>query len=166
MAPKVWAVGDVLSAADLNAWASPLAGIKSANQTIISQTTFVNDADLRFAMAANAAYEFKAFLRYSSGTGQDIKFSFTVPAGADCRYMYMRNNISTGTFAGNGEFGAADTATAQGNGVGTVVAAHCTGIALTAGTAGNLILQWAQNVSGAFNTTMYANSYLTGRRIS
>lgn len=165
MPVKTWNVGDVLSAADMDAWVSPLVGIKSANQTIISQTTFVNDADMRFTMAASAYYEFRAFLRYSSGTGQDIKFSFTVPSGADARYMYFRNNVSTGTFAGNGEFGAADTATAQGNGVGTIVAASCTGIAFTGGTGGNLILQWAQNVSGAFNTTMYANSYLSGRRI-
>jgi len=39
------------------------------------------------------------------------------------------------------------------------------GVAFTAGTAGNLIFQWAQNTTGAFNTTLYQYSYVTGARI-
>ena len=165
MAVKIWAVGDVLSAADMDAWVSPLVGIKSANQTIISQTTLVNDADMRFAMAAGAMYEFHGFIRYSSGTGQDFKHSMSVPAGADARYQVLRVNTS-GVFAGNAEFGAADSVASQGNGVGTIVSTTIFGIAYTGGTGGNLIYQWAQNSSGAFNTTLYQYSYLSGRRIS
>lgn len=156
----------MLSAADMDAWVSPLVGIKSANQTIISQTTFVNDADMRFTMAASAMYEFRAFMRFSSGTGQDFKVSFTVPAGADARYQGLRRDPGTGNIAGDGEFGAADLFTAQGQGVGAIRAISIFGIAYTGGTSGNLILQWAQNVSGAFNTVLYQYSYLTGRRIS
>jgi len=50
----------------MNSWAVPLVGIKSADQTISSQTSFVNDADLRVALAATATYEYRAYLRYDS----------------------------------------------------------------------------------------------------
>ncbi|HEY5988234.1 MAG TPA: hypothetical protein VIV12_17940, partial [Streptosporangiaceae bacterium] len=146
MAEKSWAVGEVLSSSDLNVWALPLVGVKSANQTIISQTSLVNDADMRFAMAASALYQFQAFVRYDSGTGQDIKFSFSVPAGADARYSCLRKKPDA-TFGSDGEFGAADTLAAYGEGVGTLATATLHGIAYTTTTAGNLIFQWAQNVS-------------------
>lgn len=148
----------------MNAWAVPLAGIKSANQTIISQTTLINDADMRFPVAANSIYEFHAFIRFSSGTGQDFKSSFTVPAGAQAIFQRIGRD-STGNFAGSAEFTDTDSLVFQGNTVGVHVAGQLMGILTTAGTAGNLIFQWAQQTSGAFNTTLYANSYLTGRRI-
>lgn len=164
MAVKVWAVGDVLSAADMNAWTVPLAGVKSANQTIISQTSFVNDADMRFSTAANSLYEFHAYVRFSSGTGQDFKSSFTVPAGAQAIFQRVGRDAA-GNFTGSAEFLDTDTIVSQGNTVGVHVNMQFMGILNTAGTGGNFIFQWSQNTSGAFNTTLYANSYLTGRRI-
>ena len=156
-------MGDVLTAADMNTWTVPLAGVKSANQNT-QNSTFINDADMRFAVAANAIYEFHVFVRYSSGTGQDFKQSFSVPAAAEARYNIARKDLS-GNYNGNGDFGAADVVTSQGATVGVIVTAVITGIAYTGGTAGNLIYQWAQNVSGAFNCTLYQYSWLTGRRI-
>jgi len=164
MAVKSWNVGDVLSASDMNTWTVPLVGIKSADQTITSQTTLINDADMRFAVAANATYEFHVYLRYSSGTGQDWKSSFTVPAGASAHFARYAND-SGGTFGGNGDFADTDTPVSQGAGVGNVRTINFFGWLSVGGTAGNLIFQWAQNTSGAFNTSLYANSYLTGRRI-
>lgn len=159
-------VGDVLAANDVNVWLAPLAGVKSANQTISSQTTFINDADMRFAVAANSIYEFHGFIRYSSGTGQDFKTSFTVPAGASAIFSrYACDSANQAVFIGDGEFLDTDSPVARGAGVGSHRTIGIFGVLNTAGTAGNLILQWAQNVSGAFNTTVYANSYLTGRRI-
>jgi hypothetical protein len=165
MAVKSWNVGDVLSASDMNTWTVPLVGIKSADQTITSQTTLINDADMRFAVAAGATYEFHVYLRFSSGTGQDWKSSFGVPAGANCRFQRLGRDL-TAAFAGDAEFQASDSVTSQGRGVGNISNAQFMGVLFTAGTAGNLIFQWAQNTSGAFNTTLYANSYLTGRRIA
>jgi hypothetical protein len=163
LAVKQWNVGDVLTAADMNAWTVPLVGIKSANQTISSQATLINDADMRFAVAANAMYEFHAFIRYSSGTGQDWKQSFTVPAGASAHFSRYSN--SAGTFAGDGDFADTDTPVSQGAGVGAIRTINLFGWLSVAGTAGNLVYQWAQSTSGAFNTVLYQNSYLTGRRI-
>jgi len=166
LAVKQWNVGDVLTASDMNAWAVPLAGVKSADQTIISNATLINDADMRFAMSASSIFEFHCYVRFSSGTGQDLKVSFSVPAGADARFNAIRKDL-TGTFAGDGDWNAASSVTAQGAGVGSANARTMilTGVAFTAGTAGNLIFQWAQNTSGAFNTTLYQYSYITGRRV-
>jgi hypothetical protein len=157
-------VGDVLAAADVNVWLAPLAGVKSANQTISSQATFVNDADMRFAVAANSIYEFHAYIRYSSGTGQDWKSSFTVPAGAGARFQRLGRD-NTGAFVGDGEFLDTDSPVSQGSGVGVIKNIQFFGTLFTAGTAGNLIFQWSQATSGAFNTTLYQYSFLTGRRI-
>jgi hypothetical protein len=154
----------VLTASDVNVWLAPLAGVKSADQTISSQTTLVNDADMRFAVAANSVYEFHVYLRYSSGTGQDWKSSFTVPAGANARFQRIGNTI-TGSLGGDTEYADTDSVTSQGRGVGTHLNSQFFGTLWTGGTAGNIIFQWAQATSGAFNTTLYQYSYLTGRRI-
>jgi hypothetical protein len=149
----------------MNTWTVPLAGIKSANQTITSTTTFINDADMRFPVAAGSMYEFHTFVRYASGTGQDWKSSFTVPSGASAKFARYAND-NFGTFGGNGEFSDTDTIVSQGQGVGNIHTINFFGILITGGTAGNLIFQWSQNTSGAFNTTLYQYSYLTGRRIA
>lgn len=164
MTVKVFNVGDVLAAADVNSWLAPLAAVKSANQTISSQTALVNDADLRISLASTAQYEFHAFIRYDSTTGADFKMSMSVPAGADCRYGVTRQNLSN-AFGGNVDNGAADNVQCLGAGVGNIVVATLFGMAFTSGTAGNLIFQWAQNTSTAGNTTLHQFSYLSARRI-
>jgi len=150
----------------MNAWAVPTAGIKSGDQTT-TNNTFINDADMRFAMAASAIYEFHCYVRYSSGTGQDFKVSFSVPAGAKCRYHCARGLLTTEAYAGDGDFDDTSVTTAFGAGTGSANARTMMlfGVAFTAGTAGNLIFQWAQNTTGAFNTTLYQYSYVTGARI-
>ena len=164
MAVKVWNVGDVLSASDMNTWTVPLVGLKSADQTT-TNSTFINDTDMRLAVAAGATYEFHAYIRFSSGTGQDWKSSFNVPAGAIARFQFLGRTLS-GTFVGDDEYPAASTVQSQGRGVGVLSNGQFMGVVVTAGSAGNFIYQWAQNTSGAFNTTLYANSYLTARRIA
>ena len=164
MPVPTWVVGQVLSASDVNSWFVPLAGVKSANQTISSQTTFVNDADMRLAVAANSTYMFHVYMRYSSGTGQDWKTSFTVPSGASAHFQRIGQD-GGGNFGSAGDFNDTNSITSQGNGVGVIMNAQFMGVLTTAGSAGNLIFQWAQNTSGAFNTTLYANSYLLAQRI-
>lgn len=164
MAVKQWNTGDVLTAADLNSWTVPLVGIKSADQTISSQTTFVNDADLRVSMAATATYEYRAYLRYDSPAGGDFKISMSVPAGANTFYEVIRQNLGN-TFGSNVDQQASDNISCLGSGAGTIINAVMTGICFTTGTSGNLIVQWAQNTSNAGNTTLRQRSYITARRI-
>jgi hypothetical protein len=162
---KVWNVGDVLTASDVNVYLAALSGVKSANQVISSTTTFINDADMRFAVAANSVYEFHVFLRYSSPAGADWKSSFTVPAGAVAHFQRVGND-GGGTFVGPFDFTDASSVTSQGQGAGTSMLANFFGFVDTASTAGNLIFQWSANTSNAGNTTLYQNSYITGRRIA
>jgi len=164
MPVKVWNVGDVLAANDVNVWLAPIVGVKSADQVTSSHTTLINDADMRFAVAANSLYEFHAYVRFASPTGGDWKSSFTVPAGASAHFQRLGRDIS-GNFAGDSEWLDTDSVTSQGRGAGTPTNAQFMGVLITGGTAGNLIFQWAQQTSNAGNTTLYANSYLTGRRI-
>jgi hypothetical protein len=160
----LFSVGDVLAANDVNVWLAPLAGVKSANQIITTQTTLINDADMRFAVAANSLYEFHVHLRYASPAGGDWKSSFTVPAGAAASFNRVGLNASGGVAAGT-DFNDTSSVTSQGAGAGTALVADFFGSLVTAGTAGNLIFQWAQLTSNAGNTTLFQNSYLTGRRI-
>lgn len=165
MPVKVWSVGDILTAADVNAWLAPLAGVKTANQVITTQTSYINDADMRFAVAANSIYEFHVHLRYATPPGADWKSSFTVPSGAAAKFNRVGYDLS-GNFVGTFEWSDTDTVTSKGLGAGTIQLAEFFGYINTAATAGNLIFQWAQNTSNAGNTTLFVNSYLTGRRIA
>jgi hypothetical protein len=161
----VFNVGDVLAANDLNTWCVPLAGLKSANQIVSSTTTLINDADMRFAVAANWSTVPRP-PRYASPTGADWKSSFTVPASAHAQFNAMGNNLSGGVRDITLEWLDTDSVTSQGKGAAILMIAEFFGFVSTAGTAGNLIFQWAPNTSNAGNTTLFANSYLTGRRIS
>jgi hypothetical protein len=148
----------------VNAWLAPLAGVKSANQTISNTTTFVNDADMRIAVAANSIYEFHVFIRYSSPLGADWKSSFTVPAGASAHFSRYGNDIG-GTFGGPADFNDTSVCTSAGPGVATIININFFGNVVTAGTAGNLVFQWSQQTAVAANTILYQNSYLSARRI-
>ena len=86
MTAKIWSVGDVLTASDVNVYLAALSGVKSADQIITAHTTFVNDADMRFPVAANCVYEFHVYIRYASPSGGDWKSSLTVPAGASANF--------------------------------------------------------------------------------
>jgi hypothetical protein len=154
----------VLTASDVNVFLAALSGVKSANQVISSTTTLINDADMRFAVAANSIYEFHVHLRYASPAGGDWKSSFTVPAGSVVSFNRVGLNAS-GIVAAGTDFNDASSVTSQGQGAGTALTADFFGSINTVGTAGNLIFQWAQLTSNAGNTTLFANSYLTGRRI-
>lgn len=153
----------MLAAADVNAWLAPLAGVKSADQ-ITHNNTYINDPDMRFAVAANSIYEFRVFIRFSSPTGADFQSSFTVPAGAGARLC--RVGISSGgAVVVSNPFTDASNITSQGSGAGTEQCTNLFGTLFTASTAGNLIFQWAQVTTNAGNTTLMQYSYLTGRRI-
>ena len=123
-----------------------LSGVKSADQIITAHTTLINDADMRFAVAANSVYEFHVHIRYASPSGGDWKSSFTVPSGAVAHFQRVGLNAS-GAFAGGFDSADTDTISSQGQGASTVLAADFFGFIDTASTAGNLIFQWAQLTS-------------------
>lgn len=173
MAVKQWNIGDVLTAADLDAWTVPVAAIKPSNTSRNTTTTVSDDPDLTLAVAASSTYAVTGVVFYdgpSAGTG-DIKWTFSVPTSATGQYQVVHQNIS-GNTAGMWQVNWTDgpnlvttQANTQGTGSPNILAMTFNGLLAVAGTAGNLTFRWAQNTSNGTNTRVYQQSYFVARRI-
>ena len=168
MAVPVWAVGQVLTADDINQWMVPFTAAKPADTSRASTTTQSADPDLVLALAANAVYYITGVFNYN-GTTQgtaDFKFSFTAPAGSTVQWSALYVNTS-GAYAimnpqnaGTGNNQIAGT-TGTGNDRSLTMWANVS----TGGTAGNWTLFWAQGTSNVTATILRANSLLVAQRI-
>jgi hypothetical protein len=139
---------------------------KTADQSVTSSTTLINDTHLKFAVAANETYIFQVFIwAYSANTTPDLKLTITGPSG------------STIAFSPSTYYATADGTTALGTvntgggSFNTFVDANernqlYFGSILNGGTAGDLQFQWAQNTSSATATTVKAGSYIYGIKVS
>jgi hypothetical protein len=160
-------VGDVLSAADMNAWTVPIVAAKTADTGRNTTTTMTNDPDLVVPVAAGAVYNIDGALFYTgNAAAADLKFTFALPAGAGGYGFFCHQNVS-GNFTGSFANQWTDTTSANttGTGIANLMVVFVKGYLTTAGTAGNFTLQWAQNTSNGTNTTMKANSFLSAQRI-
>jgi hypothetical protein len=135
----------------------------------VSDTALGNDTVLAISVPAAGRFNFTGTLFYDTSTTADIKFAFTIPAGATIRWGGL--GLST---AGGGALQSA-TAIASGSaiafggaGVGTANTQiiHISGSMLMGGTAGILWLQWAQNTSDATNTILRADSRIEVWRVA
>lgn len=134
---------------------------KTADETVNNSATLQNDDTLALSAVAIADYLFECSLRYSTNGTANLKWSFTVPAGA--AIVYSALHIPAG--------GSALTMTELINtGVGTaddsINYVRMLGIFQTVGTAGTLQLQWAQNTANASDTKVLSASFMTLQRIS
>src|SRR5215475_1880308 len=96
MSAKQWAVGDVLSAADMNTWTVPVIVVKPSDTNRNTTTTLADDPDLQLPLAGGATYDINSLIIYSgspSGSG-DLKYTFSVPSGSSGRYSPIRQNLS------------------------------------------------------------------------
>lgn len=147
---------------------APITAWKAADTPRSNTVTLANDSDLLIPMAANGNYIFAAFLFMTAatiGTG-DLAVAFTWPTatGALCSWGSAGLNSASAVPNWNG---ARNTS-------GSLVALGCNGASLTwallagscqnGGTAGNLQLQWSQNVSNATATTLKARSAMFALR--
>lgn len=164
MAVKQWSVGDILTAADMNAWAVPQVALKASDQAITSNAAFFSDASLLVALAASATYEFMAYMIWecAATSAAGIKFAMTVPAGATLHVAGISGN-ATGI---NGDVGTGvNINSIQASVANTPLGYNIHGLVIVGSTAGNLQLQWAQATSSASATTLHANSLLRANRI-
>lgn len=167
---KVWSVGDVLTAADLNAWAVPLTAIKASDTSRTSTTTIADDPDLVIAVAANASYRFWAYINYqgaATGSG-DLKWSFSVPASATGRYQSLSVNTA-GTLSPlliGPTWTMASVNSAGTNGASNAMSLTMHGTLVVAGTAGSVTFRWAQNTSSGTSTSVLAQSAMSLDRIA
>lgn len=141
---------------------------KTADESVTSSTAYQNDDALVLPLAANDHYRFELFLRYEAAAAADIKAQFTGPAGFSLKGVIHR--LSSGGAATTDDliddFTEASGPAIGGIGAGTALACTITGIVLTAATAGNLQVQWAQVTSNATPTKVLIGSYLMLKQVA
>ena len=129
---------------------------KTADETVNNSTTLQDDDHLVFAMAANTSYIIEAvFLLNATGTTPDFKFGWTVPAG--CAMFW---GLLTGTRWTGASVLLDETATRTSSGVNGTTGAAYRAFVRNGANAGNLQLQWAQNVADASDSKVLKHSNL------
>ena len=174
--PRTWTDTELVTAAIMNPhvrdnlnMATHTIARKTADQTVNNSSTLVNDTHLVLAVLANEVWVVNAYLMYDSGTIPDIKFAWTVPAGATISWGAISSDTGAANWANIGSPVALATTGSMAFsclGAGTIQGAILTGIAVIGGTAGNVQLQWAQNTANASDTKVRLNSALVGNRVA
>lgn len=145
--------------------------IKSADETVTNSTTFQNDDELLIPVLANTQYFIEFFLIYDSIQAADIKIQWTAPSGST--FDWTHGGLGTSATASTGPVSRnyrtlADTGTIGGpaaaSGTNAVIPGE--GRLVTAGSTGNLQLQWAQNTANATGSIMRARSVLIAQRLT
>lgn len=152
---------------------TPIQVYKTVTQNIINSVALTNDAELFVPLpAANTVYAVEGIIYYVASTTGDIKFSFTMPAGATATLGGLVLATTAGGATGDITAGAiglpgVGVISAGGAGAGAAVVASLEATVLVAGTTGNLQLQWAQNALDAVvATSVLLHSRLSARAIS
>lgn len=133
---------------------------------INNSAVLVSDAVLVAALPTAGRFQFELVLFYDSSTTADLKVAFTIPAAAVIRWGGVGPSTTVSGGVGTAQFsvaiGSGTTITYGGSGVGTAntVALIAKGNVLMGGTAGNLQLQYAQQVADPTDTVVRAHSRL------
>ncbi len=171
--PRTWVVGEVVTAALMNAeirdqlnaliTLQPISAVKSADTGRASTTSLAADPHLVLAVAASATYLLDGWLEYDGAFGAgDLKADWSLPSGATIRWGLHANASGDTTQKYATTTGPAATALTAGTyGVGAVAnAARPAGFLTIGATAGNATFRWAQNSSNGTATTLRAGSWL------
>ena len=138
---------------------------KGADEIVNNSITLQNDNDLVFAIAANATWLFWGIFIMRSGTVPDFKFTFTAPAGASGSWHCLAlDDLALNQIGDSKPFGTAVTDVA-GQSLASDVIISFGGVAVNGGTAGDIQLQWAQNVADVSDTKVLAYSFLLGLEV-
>lgn len=129
--------------------------IKSADQTVVSSTTLVDDDELTVALKANSRYYFMLWIFFSGNLDPDFKYTFTIPAGTTNRRGFSNYN------AGGTEGTTIPVTDVTSAFLGAQAEFYLvpTGYVITDG-AGQFTLQWAQNTSDIDPVIVKAGSTL------
>jgi len=126
--------------------------VKSADETIQSDTVLSDDSELFFTPTINKSYSVMTFGFFNTGATPSSKWAWSIPNLA----TMIRNSTVWNTIPNNT---ADDEATIERAGSDTDDRYFCTFSKLVmGGTAGNATIQWAQNVSDAGDTTVLSGS--------
>jgi hypothetical protein len=139
--------------------------VKSADENLASSTTLQDDNHLVHAVGTNETWATRFILKVGQTlTATGIKVAVTVPAGSSILVLasFIDSSGASRSGTANSSGGAIDFTTgviAGNDGVVTIDVST-----VTAGTSGNVQLQWAQSTSVGTQLTVYAGSQLTAMR--
>lgn len=172
MTMKVFNVGDVLAAADVNEYlVNTRYALKTADTSRTSTTTLTADPDLVVVADANKIYEMLIMMVYNGPTAGGFKFDVTVPSGTTFAGALWQVS-SAGTFAAAAVLSPSGLTLAGITGfhftatTGSDQAAYIMGTLDTAGTGGNVTVRWAQDTSSGTSTKLLTGSSARLRRVS
>lgn len=135
----------------------------AADQILTASTTVLQNVTSMVATlpgTVGAIFSWQGYVLYDATTAADIKFAFTIPAGATMRWA-MNALGPGGTNPIYTSISGSGTAISIGAlGIGSVLYAPFVGELTMGATAGNLQMQAAQNTSDASVTTVYTRSFM------
>lgn len=144
--------------------------VKQALEGVTSSTVYQDDDELIVPVEANAKYIIRFHLVANGATGGDIKCRFSVPSGTTGLRWAIGPTVGS-TDRENTNMVSAVHAFTTDRPYGTVAASN-QGITIvetltvvTSSTAGNVVLQWAQNTSSATQTNIQDGSFVVWIRI-
>lgn len=127
---------------------------KTASETVNNSSTLQDDDALVVPILANEVWVVEFVVVFNSNTTADIKFAVTVPSGATGRVSIIRE---TGAAIAMATPAFGNAAAADGNAV--HVFAELKAYVINGANAGNVTLQWAQNVADPSDTIVYRGSH-------
>lgn len=152
-----------------------IGGIRVARKTTdtarTSTATTTGDPQLLFTVRAGAVYLLDGWIKYTADPAADINIDWSIPAGALGEWTGAGASIDT-TASANGysvQLAANDVESARSfGGAGTTanLTLDIKGTLRVGDTAGTYQLLWAQRVSNAAATTVYADSWLRLHRVA
>jgi parallel beta-helix repeat protein len=146
-----------------------VARYKTADQSVTASTTLVDDVDLTFPAVVGEVWEIDGLLFVDGATTGDITVRVAAPSGMSGYWRALgcaASNTSASAasmvpggvvFNGNATIGAL--------GAGVISTVKIEGL-LIVGTAGNVVVRWAQGTSDPTATIVKAGSYLRARRVA
>ena len=140
--------------------------VKSADQSMSSNTTLTDDTELLFNVNANETWYLETTL-FLDGNGVNMKYAIDIPSGL----IKVDLKQWAGTGVGNTphELIVADNTATTNNSFAinnnTTTSAGFNGIITVGATGGSVKIRWAQNSSNGTTTTVKQYSYLKATRI-
>ncbi|MBI4066480.1 hypothetical protein HY411_02075 [Candidatus Gottesmanbacteria bacterium] len=132
---------------------------KEADETVNNSNTLQDDDHIKYTMIANTAYAVEVSISYTSPTASpDFKYAFTIPTSATM--SLMGQGFTTTTNVANCRIITSGSACSLTGNAAPDWIITIVGIVQTAGTAGDLQFQWAQNTAQEENTVVKKNSWM------
>ncbi|MGH8571585.1 MAG: hypothetical protein ACREX8_03285, partial [Gammaproteobacteria bacterium] len=126
---------------------------QTADQIRNNNTAFLASPDLVFSVEANAFYAFDSCILYDTNSTADFKHEYLLPAGSGILVATWTSTLA-GALVDSPVAHDALTSFSFGSGgvaLGTIMCCAPRGIIAIGGTAGNLVIRFAQNTAAAID---------------